>query len=292
MHGRDIISTTTIGETLSLLSERKGEYRIIAGGTDLLIELRNGDVAGSVKLLIDIDSVSEMSCVREEEGEIHVGAGLKHADCVSDPLLREKAPLLSAASSWVGSPQIRNRGCIGGNIVTAAACADTVPALVAMDARCVLVSQNGDGTISSREVLVSDFICGVGSVDIRPGELMTEVKFPVPDRRMHWAYEKLVRRNALVKARMTIAVLGRTEADGTTGAVSISLGSVTPRPMRFREAENVLLGKAPSGGLYRQAAEKVSAEMIARTGYRWSTEYKKPVAEALTVRALRKVLEE
>ncbi len=289
MHGRDIISTTTIEETLALLADRSGSARLIAGGTDLLIELREGRIPDSVTLFIDIEGVRELSRVREEDGKIRVGAGLKHADCVLDPVLCKKAPLLAAASSWVGSPQIRNRGTIGGNVVTAAACADTVPALVAMDAACVLAFRDAGGRVTSREVLVSDFITGAGSVDIRPEELLTEVNFPVPDRKMKWAYEKLVRRNALVKARMTIAALGYTASGGTAAGVSIALGSVTPRPVRFTAAEQTLLGKKPSEELFKAAAENVSAEILDKTGYRWSTEYKKPVAEALTIRALEKI---
>lgn len=287
MCGRDIISATTIEETLDLLAERSGSARLVAGGTDLLIELRKGDISDSVTCFIDIDGVRELCYVREEDGKLRVGAGLKHADCVIDPVLCKKAPLLAAASSRVGSPQIRNRGTIGGNIVTAAACADTVPAFVAMDAVCVLVSRGAGGRVASREVLVSDFITGAGSVDIRPEELLTEVTFPVPDLKMKWAYEKLIRRNALVKARMTIAALGYTASDGTVGGVSLSLGSVTPRPVRFAAAEQTLFGKIASEELFKAAAEKVSAEMIDTTGYRWSTEYKKPAAEALTIRALK-----
>lgn len=292
MRRSNIISAKSIEETISLLSDRKGHARLIAGGTDLMIEIRNGQIDGSINLIIDIDGVSELSYVREQDGMIHVGAGLKHADCVSNELLRKKAPLLPLASGWVGSPQIRNRGTIGGNIVTAAACADTVPALVAMDGTCILARKDKKGAVQTREILVSDFITGVGTVDIEAEELLTEVRFPVPDPKLKAAYEKLVRRNALVKARMTIAVLGYTAPDGKSADVKISLGSVTPKPMRFTEAEDLLMGKKPSEDLYREAAEKISAEMIRQTGYRWSTEYKKPVAEALTVRALRKVLQE
>jgi CO/xanthine dehydrogenase FAD-binding subunit len=279
------IRPKNIDETVSILEKNKDRARMIAGGTDLMIEIRNGGIR--FDYLVDISMLQEMKYIEKKDGKIKIGANMTHDECVNNDMLKKEAPLLVEACSWIGSPQIRNRGTIGGNIVTAAACADTVPALVALDARCVFLSSGG-----SREVPVADLITGPYQTGIRPDELLTEVSFETPGKSVKSAFTKLIRRNALAKSRLAIAVLASKDAKGMIASIRIAGGSITPCPCRFYNAEKSLLGNEPSAANFAKAAEMVTEQMIGESGYRWSTEYKKPVVEALIVKALSGVLEE
>jgi len=285
----DYIVPQSLGQALNFLQENGKKTKILAGGTDLLIDLRRGwgrdgrDLK-EIKFLLDLGRVSELSFIEIRDDKIAIGPLTTHRELSESPLIREHGPLLSWAAQKVGSVQIRNLGTIGGNVVNASPAADLVPVLVALGAELKLESYKGE-----RSLPIESFYLAPYQTVIRPEEILTEISFPKPVLGTRFCFLKLARRKGMAKARMNLAVMAQVE-NGLISDIRISPGSTTPIPGRISSAEDVLKGKVPTSQLIFEASLRVSEEMVKRCGYRWSTEYKKPVIETLTRRALHQVL--
>ena len=272
----------SVPEALELLSRYSGRAKVLAGGTDLLVQLRDEDrkLAG-LEYVVDISFLKELEYVREEGDFISLGPLTTHGRLVRDPLVARWAPFLAVAAGQVGSPQIRGRGTVGGNIVNASPAADTVPVLAALDA--VLTVR---GAAGARQVPIADAFAGPYRSALAPDELLVDIRFrklPDPGRT---AFLKIARRKALAIARLNVAVALHLGPKREVLDARISPGSVMPRPGRIRPAEEALLGQVLSDGVIELAARRVSEEMIKASGVRWSTPYKGPVVEVITRRAL------
>src|ERR1019366_3654989 len=196
-------------------------------------------------------------------------------------LVQKFAPLLRSAASSIGSPQIRDRGTVGGNVMNAAACADTVPPLIALGATVTLQSKAG-----CREMPLADLFVKPYQTKATPDELLTAIRFPKLPSIACNAFIKLGRRNALAISRMSVAAVLQIGRDGRIVEARIVPGAAFPTWKRVSEAEQMLLGEKPAAKLFAAAGQKVSEEMIKATGRRWSTEYKEPVLAVLVRRAL------
>lgn len=280
------LNPASITETLEFLHTYGEKAKVLAGGTDLLIELRKDEGPAGLEVVLNIAHFSELQYIKADDEWIRIGSGTTHAQLATSELLLENIRALAHAARTVGSPQIRNRGTVGGNILNASPAADTVPVLVALDAVLTFKSLTGE-----REVPITDIYVKPYKTNVRPDELLTEVAFKRLSPTATSAFIKLGRRNALAISRMNVAVILDTDANGNISELRIAAGSTTPKPGRTRTAEAVLIGQQPTEELINEAAKKVSEEMIAITGYRWSTEYKEPVIEALVRRAICKALE-
>ncbi|MBE3582011.1 MAG: xanthine dehydrogenase family protein subunit M [Thermoanaerobacteraceae bacterium] len=282
MHKFDYVKARSLEEALAALSQGGEKACALAGGTDLLVGFRAEDARlRHIELVVDIGDLTELAYIREENGCIAVGALATHAAVAESPLIREAAPFLAAACSQVGSPQIRNRGTVGGNLCNASPAADTLPVLVALEAEVVLRSPAGE-----RRVPVSRFVKGPHRTDLRPGELVTEIRFnrPLPGTRT--CFIKLGRRKAMSIARLSIAVLLKKDGGGTVEEVRLVPGAALPVPARVTAAEEIVRGQVLTVELAREAGEKLAQEMVRITGQRWSTPYKVPAIAALTRRAI------
>lgn len=270
----------TMSEALGLASEYGQAGKLYAGGTDLMVQLREraGRLAQTT-CLIDLGGVGELAGIAEENGAVHVGAMTTHAALAASPVLREHAPFLAASASTVGAAQIRNKGTVGGNVANGSPAADTLSALVALDARACIESLRG-----ARQVLLKDLYQGAGEIDLALDEVITRFEF-ASLRGWGTAFHKLGRRKALAISRMNMAAALLVE-DGVIVQARLSPGSVFAVPDRVAQAEALLAGQRPGADLFVRAGLAVAEEMVARTGVRWSTEYKRPVAQALARRAL------
>lgn len=275
----ELARPVTVAEALPLLGLGVG---VLAGGTDLLIELRQNEGPSQV---VDVTGIKDLKYIRREGDYLHIGALTTHTMLAQSDLVRQYGGPLSRAAAVVGAPQIRNRGTIGGNVANAAVCADTVPALVALDAIVRLESVAG-----VREVPVAEFITGPNRTVREPNELITQFSFKLLPAGASWGFQRLARREALAIARMNVAVVMVRDSAGVVTHLSIAPGSVLPSPARIGEAEGVLVGQVPDEKLLRQAGEAVAAKMVAEAGRRWSTPYKEPVIIALVERALKQAL--
>jgi carbon-monoxide dehydrogenase medium subunit/xanthine dehydrogenase FAD-binding subunit len=271
----------SLDEALALKTRFGNDARILAGGTDLLIALRNDSIVREPLHLIDIWPLREMARVDRERSEVTIDTLVTHAQVESDEEIRRVAPLLSMACGQIGSPQIRNRGTVGGNLCNASACADTVPPLLALEASVTLRSERGE-----RAVPLADMILSPYRTVIEPDELLTHIRFDVPGDGAVSSFIKLGRRNALAVSRMSVAVVARRDGDQALSDVRVAAGSVAPKPQRFAAVEELLSGQQAAPELFAAAGRRLAKEMIQITGRRWSTPYKEPVVSALLERAL------
>jgi len=280
----DYKTPKTLQEACHLLWEACGKAKVIAGGTDLVVGLRNGDQ--NPQLLMDITNLKELRGIEESDGTLSIGAAVSHSEIASSPLVRQYGNVLSDAASEIGSPQIRNLGTIGGNIVNASPAADTLPPLLVLDAIGKVASQEGE-----REVPVAQLIKGPYETTLQPQEILVRITFKKLHKNMKGCFVRLARREAMAIARMSVALLIQMQ-EGQVKDIRIAPGAVLPMPQRLEEVEEFLKGRFPDGELLRVAYRKVSETMIRRSGIRPSTSYKAPVVEALFVRAMRMALEE
>jgi len=275
----------TIEEAVELLWQADGKAKLIAGGTDLVIGLRNGDQ--NPPLIIDVTRIEELRKIEEKDGTILIGAAATHSEIASSPLIKKYAKVLSDAASEIGSPQIRNLGTIGGNIVNASPAADTLPPLMVLNATGKVVSKEGE-----KQVPLDQLFKGPYETSLKPRQLLVQVMIQKLSSGMKSSFIRLARRDAMAIARMSVAIVLEIEKrKKRIKDIRISAGSVTPTPQRFSEAEDFLVGKSPDEEALRRASLKISEMMINRTRIRASTPYKKPVVEALFVRAMKKALE-
>jgi CO/xanthine dehydrogenase FAD-binding subunit len=282
----DYKSPSTIEEAVELLRKADGKAKIIAGGTDLLIGLRKGD--HTPRIVVDITRIEELRKIEEKKGTISIGAAVTHSKIAFSPLIRKYARVLCDAASKIGSPQIRNLGTIGGNIVNASPAADTLPPLMVLNAIATIVSIDG-----KKKVPVDQLFKGPYETSLKPHELLVEVAFQKlpPDTKS--SYVRLARRDAMAIARMSVAIVLKTEkGNKRISDIRIAAGSVTPTPQRFLAAEGLLRGKSPDKKTLETASLKISETVINQAGIRASTSYKRPVIEALFVRGMWEALEE
>lgn len=282
----DYLHPENVEETIALLHDYQDRAKVISGGTDLIIELRKDEGPKDLEVMIGIAQLEELRYIKDDDEWVYIGANTTHSDLVNSDVIRREVSALSEAANSVGSPQIRNRGTIAGNILNASPAADTVPVFVALDSILTLQSKAGE-----RKVPICDIFVKPYQTNIRSDELLVEVAFKKLPTTTRSSFIKLARRNALAISRMNVAVILDIDSDGIISDIRISPGSTTPVPARIKSAEAVLLGKRPNDELIEAAGFEVSQEMIRISGYRWSTDYKKPVIEALTRRSIKKALE-
>lgn len=242
-------TVTNLDDAIRLLREHKETARIVAGGTDLLIELRHD--ARRPAALIDITRVGGLDKIQVgADGLVHLGPMVTHAQAAASPLLQEKALPLAQACWSVGAPALRNRGTIAGNLVTASPANDTITALRALNARVKLHSTRGE-----RFVPLADFYTGVRRTVMEADEMLTGIIFAPLGENQRGVYLKLGLRRVLAIAVVNVAiVLTLNEAQKITRA-SIALGSVAPTIITAPEAEAALVGGPPDEAHIAQAVQ-------------------------------------
>ncbi|MCP4405711.1 MAG: molybdopterin-dependent oxidoreductase [bacterium] len=262
-----ITTPATLQETLALLA--KGDYQILSGGTDVIIEAR---MRTEPLHLLNIANLPELKQISENEDDIFIGGAVTFTNIIHHELLQHYFPLFVHACSTIGSTQIRNRGTVGGNVVNAAPCADTMPPLIAYQAKIRLQSQNGQ-----REIDAADFTVKQYQTQIRPDEILVAVTIPKPKGPSYSSYFQLGRRNALNITRLSISALLTFDRNGNIETCHLVDGAVFSCPQRLTPVETVLLGK-PLNDDTIAAIKAPLAEMIEDAiGKRWSAAYKKPV---------------
>ncbi len=260
----------TLDEALALL-EQYPEACPLAGGTDLLVQVRDG-----VKALRDVlvlEYLDDMRGIREDRGTLVIGAATSMAEIARAPLVRRRAPILARAASLMGSPQIRERATIGGNVANASPAADSVPALVAMGARLVLASPKG-----RRELRVEDFFVGPGATRREPGELLERLLVPVEEA--VGFFVKLGLRRAVTIAQVSAALWGRFERSRFAWC-RIALGAVAPTVIRATGAEELLASESLTLDLLRRVADQAAAAAEPVEDIRGTAEYRTAMVSAL-----------
>lgn len=271
---------TTLDEALKLKAEHGNTMKVYAGGTDIMVQLREDSRRmADMESFLDLNAVPGLKRIELREKTIWIGALTTHSEVHYSPIIQEHAAFLSEACSTVGSEQIRNVGTIGGNICNASPAADSPSASVALDAILHVASVRGTRKLPIEEAYVKS-----GVLALEADEIVTAIEFPRIDE-YKTAFIKLGRRKALAISRMNMACAMKVE-NGVIADCHLVPGCVFSTPCRVRRVEEFVIGKEPTQELFLEAGKIASEVMIEKTGVRWSTEYKQPVVEALTTQAL------
>lgn len=274
----------TLEQALELMAREGEGALLIAGGTDLMVALRKGALNPSVSCFIDIHAVPALKQVKIEKNSLQIGSAATHAEIAADGNVASSAIILHEACRAVGSPQIRCRGTLGGNVVTAAQCADTIPALLVLDAE--LIIRNIRGNV--RVLPIRDFFPAPKKTALGSDEILVGLRCAALNPET-WkgSFYKLIRRAAVAKSRLNFAVLIQESSEGIISDARISIGSILPTPGRFTRAEELLTGEVPTAELLDEVSAACTAHMIQTAGRRWSTEYKEPAVRGLIKRVLK-----
>ncbi len=272
-------------QALGWLAEYGEHARIVAGATDLMLELERGQRPG-LETLIDITRVSGLDEIRlDQEGWIHLGPLVTHNHCAASALLHERAFALAQACWRVGAPQIRNRGTVAGNLITASPANDSIPPLMALGARVTLRSAQGERTLS-----LEDFYTGVRKTVMRPDELVVDIAFPSPPPGTRSAFYKLGLRKAQAISVVNAAIVLQMD-EGVVQTANITLGSVAPTVIHAPEAERSLVGKTLEEEVIERAAALAAEEASPIDDLRGSAAYRRHMLKVGVRRTLQRLAE-
>ena len=275
----DYVKPTSLNNLIKYVSQTKLDGAILAGGTDLLVKMRSGII--SKRVLFDISDLKEISGIVDEGDNLRIGAGVRMRELAESNVVQDSLPFLSMAASQMGSPQIRNRATVGGNISSASPCADSVPPLMAVGAKVKLRSQAGD-----REVSLEGFMKDAGQTSIRDHEVLTEIIAPKLAGGCQSHFFKVGRRKALAISVINLAGWLKTDPTGVVKDVKIVLGSVAPTAFRAKGAEAILKGEMPTASVMRAAAKKAAEESRPISDIRGTENERRLLVEAWTFRLI------
>tara|TARA_B100001559_G_scaffold197139_1_gene164978 strand:+ start:188 stop:1042 length:855 start_codon:yes stop_codon:yes gene_type:complete len=273
----------SVNEACDVLAENPATT-VLAGGTDLMVQVNRG--AKSLESVLDLSRILELKKWSIEGSEIVLGAGISYTD-LTNPQLAKLVPALAQAARTVGSPQIRNAGTLGGNLATASPAGDTIPALVAMDAFLKLKSST-----ETREVSMTEFVTGVKTNVLKPGEIIESVRIPVFEGPQEFL--KVGTRNAMVISVVSLALV----KDHLGRKLRVGVGSVSPVPFRAAAAEEFIshefdweTNSGPSEKVISKFSELVADSTEPIDDHRGTANYRKHAVKVLAKRALERVCE-
>ena len=280
---KQIHTVSSIAETLELLDKYKEQARIIAGGTDILLELEHGK-RPSVDTLIDISRIPDLDTIRLHGDMIIMGALVNHNHVVGSELIRQRALPLAQASWEVGAPQIRNRATVAGNLITASPANDTISPLTALGAEVTLASVEGERTVA-----LKDFYTGLRKTVMRPNEMLTRIAFPAMSKQERGIFLKLGLRRVQAISVINATVILGFDGEEKVNRAAITLGSVAPTIIHTPTAEAALIGKKLSPELIAEAARLAGSTPSPINDIRSTAEYRSEMAKVLVARALRAI---
>lgn len=287
MHQRTVpcqyFAPRKIEEALEILSKYEKEIKVIAGGTDLLIQYY--DRLYEVGSWLDLKNISELKKIRISKNQMEIGAMVSHTQLEKSEDIKKFFPILGQAAADIGSPQIRNRGTVGGNIVNASPAGDLLAPLMAYDAQFKLLSIQKETLIPAEE-----FFIGPKKTILEPVQLLTRIILPLPSERTYGCWIKIGKRKALIIATITLAlVVEMAEDNKTVKDVRTCLGSVAPTPIEIKEIRKKMVGKNFSQLDFNQLGQTVEDKISPIDDIRGTREYRKDVAKNIMIKALEEI---
>lgn len=278
MHSFTYEAPTSLGAMFERLGTGEPRPGLLAGGTDLLVQLRGGFTTPSA--VIDVKKIPELCRLELDDSGLHLGAAVSCWALSRRDDVRSAYPGLMEAAELIGSMQIQGRATVGGNLCNSSPAADTIPALIALGARAALSSADGE-----REIAVEEFVTGPGRNVLHPGELLVELRIPPPSARASDAYLRFTPR-----AEMDIAVVGAgvsvtLDESGACTAARASLGAVADRPLLVPEIGAALVGGPIDAAALERAAAAARAAARPISDKRGTAEYRTRLSGVLTKRA-------
>ncbi len=286
----DYACAATVDEAVALLARHKtdlgGGARVLSGGTDLLVALREGRLAA--QLLVDVKRIPELAEMRYDPADgLTLGAAVSCRRIYTDAGVAAAYPGLIDAASLIGGVQVQGRASLGGNLCNASPAADSIPALIAHAATCAIAGPGGQ-----RILAVEEFCIGPGRTVLEPGEFLVALQLPAPRPGFGAAYLRFIPRN-----EMDIAVVGvgaavqLAEDRRTVESARVALGAVAPTPLLVAEAGAALAGQPLSLETIGEAAQRAQAAARPITDMRGTAEYRRHLVGVLTRRALMRAFE-
>jgi carbon-monoxide dehydrogenase medium subunit len=280
----DYIRAESPSHVKEVLRAHREDALLFMGGTDVLVQMRVGELAP--ELLLDIKHLPGMTTIAyDKKGRLSLGAAVTMNQIAEHPDIVQNFPILAEAANSVASYQLRNRATIGGNLCNASPSADTAPATLVLDATLVAIGKDGERRVPSDE-----FFEGPGMNTLQPGEFLARIEFPNPPQGWYGRYLKLGRNARGDLAIVSVAVMGYPERDNASGfAFRIALGSVAPTPIRVHQAEEILAKNPISTVTLGRAAKAAQQASAPIDDIRASARYRKEMVEVFTLRCLEEV---
>jgi carbon-monoxide dehydrogenase medium subunit len=279
----EYLRPNTISEAIALLQQHGDDAKILSGGQSLIpiMKLR----IARPGYLIDINRISGLSYIKEEGGFLKIGGLTREAELESSPVIRAKYPILLDTAHVIADPQVRNLATVAGNLAHGDPANDHPATMLALGAQVVATGSQGE-----RIIPIEEFFLSLFSTALQPGEILTEIRIPVPPARSGGAYFKLERKvgdfaTAAVAAQVTV------DANGAGQRVGIALTNVGPTPIKAKKAEDFLRGKKLDDANIRQAAQLAADDAQPSSDLRGPAEYKKGLVKELAKRALSRAVE-
>jgi len=278
----DYFKPGSIQEAMKLFGKYKGKAAFLAGGTDLIVKMRSGKSAPGA--LIDVKGIAQLHGIRKAKAEVTIGPLTTLAEIAGSDVLKKVLPVLPETALQMASPQVRNRGTIGGNLCNAAPSADMAPPLIVLGAKVKISTKQGAKTVK-----LEDFFKGPGETLVSGKGLLTAIIVPLPRKGAKVGYETLTLREAMDLSIVSAAAMVRKER-GKVRDVKIALGAVAPVPMIAARAQKMLAGTKGAAEDMAKAAAAAVAECAPIGDVRASQGYRSDMVEVVTRRVLERVL--
>jgi len=280
----EYIAPKTLDEALKVLNKYKETARLLAGGTDLLLQMKKRE-RKIPEYVIDLKGIPELDYISHDTDGLEIGALTTISAIEQSPRVQSEFPILTQAASLMASPQVRNRATFVGNICNAAASADSAPSLLVLSATVKI-----RGIRKERTIPLEQFFTGPGTTVLKPNEIVVGIRVPKQIPGTRGVYLKLSPRHSMDLAVVGVAASGVCQ-NGFCEDVRIALGAVAPTPIRVSGAESILKGHKISSELIDEAAKSaMNACKPRKNSYRASPEYRRDMVYVMTRRALNQIL--
>ncbi len=286
MQARNYVAPSSVDEAVKALQSGNGAARALAGGTDVIIQVRENRRA--VDTLVDVKSIPELQAITHKpDGGLRLGAATSCAHIYRDPQIQARFPALVDSASLIGGIQIQSRASLGGNLCNSSPAADSIPTLIALGATCEIAGPSG-----RRTVAVEDFCTGPGQNVLQPGEILVGLDFPAPAAHSGAAFERFIPRNEMDIAVTNAAASVVLSADNSTFvSARIAIGAVAPTPLYVAAAGQALAGKPVSDDTIAAAADAARAAARPITDMRGSAAQRTHLAGVLVSSVIHKAID-